>query len=243
MDFTKKNKNRGGFLAMKNAPKHLGIIMDGNRRWTKEKNFPPFRGHRQGFKKAKEVAKWCKDRGIKILTLYVFSTENWQRSQKEVAFLMRLFGVFLTKELKTLQKEQVKLLVIGNRKSLPAYLKKKIEKAEKLTRNNRDRTLIIAFSYGGRGEIVEAVKKIIREKIPAEKINVGQVEKHLYTAGIPDPDLIIRAGGQQRLSNFLIWQSVYSELYFCRRYWPDFTENDLDEALNDFGRRKRNFGK
>jgi len=228
---------------MKKTFKHLGVIMDGNRRWAKKNNLPSFKGHQHGLKRAKEMARWCKKRDIKILTFYVFSTENWQRSEKEVSFLMRLFSLFLTKELKTLQQEQAKLLVIGDKKKLPAFLQKKIENAESLTKNNKNRILILAFSYGGRREITEAVRKIIQEKIPPEKINEGQIEKRLYTAGIPDPDMIIRTGGHQRLSNFLTWQSAYSELYFCKKYWPDFTEKDLDEALNDFTGRKRNFGK
>ena len=228
---------------MKKTPKHIGIIMDGNRRWAGERGIASFSGHRKGLLKAKEFAGWCKNRGVKILTLYVFSTENWQRSEKEVSFLMRLFGAFLDKEVKTIQKERVRLLVIGNKEKLPVYLRKKIEKAESLTRDNKDRMLIIALSYGGRAEITEAVKKIIQRKITADKIDINQIERHLYTAGIPDPDLIIRTGGQQRLSNFLIWQSAYTELYFCQKYWPDFTESDLDEALNNFNQRKRNFGK
>jgi len=228
---------------MKNIPKHLAIIMDGNRRWAKERGLPLFKGHRRGVEKAKEVVEWCRKRGIKTLTLYVFSTENWRRPEKEVAFLMRLFSIFLTRELKTLQKERARLLVVGSRKDLPARLAKKIEEAEGATRKNKNRTLVIALSYGGRSEIVEAVKKIVRKKITADKINSGQIEKHLYTRGLPAPDLIIRTGGQQRLSNFLIWQSAYAELYFCRKYWPDFSEEDLEEALNDFSQRKRNFGK
>ena len=243
MDSAKKNKNRGGLPALKKNPKHIAIIMDGNRRWAKENGLVSFKGHRQGLKKLKEVIKWCKDRGIKILTFYAFSTENWQRSKKEVDFLMRLFNTFLTKELKTLEKERIKLIVIGDKNNLPEHLKKKAENAEGLTRKNKNLTLIMAISYGGRAEIAEAVKKIILKKIPVDKIDIRQIEKHLYTAGIPDPDLIIRTGGWQRLSNFLTWQSAYAELCFFEKYWPDFTEKDLDESLEDFSRRKRNFGK
>ena len=228
---------------MKKTPNHIAIIMDGNRRWARQKGLPLAAGHRQGLEKAEEIARYCKNKGIKIMTLYAFSTENWQRPKKEVSFLMRLFTVFLTRKIKTLQKEKVRLLVIGDKKRLPSFLQKSAEKAERLTKNNKDRTLIIAISYGGRLEIAEAVKKIIKEKTPADKINEKQIEKHLYTSGMPNPDLIIRTGGQKRLSNFLVWQSAYSELYFSQKYWPDFTEKDLDEALEDFKNRKRNFGK
>ena len=131
----------------------------------------------------------------------------------------------------------------GERKNLPLPLRKKIEETEKLTRKNKSRTLVIALAYGGRSEITEAVKKIIREKTPADKVNAKQIEKHLYTKSLPSPDLIIRTGGEQRLSNFLTWQSAYAELYFCQAYWPDFKEEDLEKALNDFSQRKRNFGK
>ena len=232
---------------MKNTPKHLAIIMDGNRRWAKENGLPLFKGHHQGVEKAKTTAEWCRKRGIKILTLYVFSTENWQRPAKEVSFLMRLFSTFLSRELKRLQEEKARLLVIGDRKSLLAYLVKKIEESERLTRKNKNRVLIIALSYGGRAEMIDAIKSIVRkvenDEVSEADIDEAFVEKHLYTNGIPDPDLIIRTSGEERLSGFLIWQAAYSELYFTDVYFPEFRKIDLWRAIRTYQSRQRRFGK
>ena len=224
---------------------HLGIIMDGNRRWAKERGFPELLGHKAGAEKVKEVIGWCKIRGIKVLTLYAFSTENWSRSIGEVNFLMKLGIETLTKKLlKELQENKVKLLVIGQREKLPDFVRGKIEEAENLTKNNEELTLIIAVSYGGKDEIIRAVKRAILLKgVKPEDLTEEKIESCLDTADLPDPDLIIRTGGEQRLSNFLVWQSAYSELYFCPKYWPDFSEDDLDEALTEHARRQRRFGR
>jgi len=221
-------------------PHHLGIILDGNRRWAKEKGLTPFEGHKKGLEKVKKVIAWSKDRGIKVLTLFVFSTENWKRSKKEVNFLMKLAQIALTKNLKKFYKQGVKFKIIGQREKLPKSLQKAIEKVEKETKNNKVMLLNIALSYGGRAEIVQAFKKIIKKKIPPESINEDVISENVWTT---DLDLIIRTGKEQRLSNFLIWQAAYSELHFFKKYWPDFTENDLDKALKEYSWRQRRFGK
>jgi len=222
---------------------HLGIIIDGNRRWAKEKGLPALEGHRQGYEKTKEVVRWCKNKGIKIVTLYVFSTENWNRASVEVNFLMRLLNLGLKKEIKELNKEGAKLRIIGQKERLPSELQKTIKKAEKITKNNKEIIINLAVSYGGRAEIVKAVRKIVKEGIPPEEVDESKIGDYLYTGGLPDPELIIRTSGEQRLSNFLIWQSAYSELCFTKKYWPGFTEKDLDKALKNYAHRQRRFGK
>jgi undecaprenyl diphosphate synthase len=226
---------------MKKVPYHLGIIIDGNRRWAREKGLPTLEGHRQGFEKVKKVVVWVKNRGIKILTLFVFSTENWKRSKTEVDYLMRLLGqAFSKKSIQSIHKEGIKIRAIGQRERLPESLQKTIKDVEELTKNNRGMVLNFALSYGGRTEIAEAIKKIIGKKVPAKKITEDVISQNLWAS---DLDLIIRTGKEQRISNFLIWQAAYSELYFCKKYWPAFTEKDLDAALADYARRQRRFGK
>lgn len=228
---------------MNSIPKHIGIIMDGNRRWAKEKGLPTLEGHRRGYEKIKEVGDWCSARGIKILTIFAFSTENWQRSKEEVEYLMNILHFGLTKELHEFDKRGIKLKIIGRREGLPEKVARARDEAEKQTAGNTSGLLQIAINYGGRPELVDAVKKIVTRDVPAEKINEEMIEQNLYTAGVPDPDLIIRTSGEQRLSGFLLWQSAYSELYFCSKYWPDFREQDLDETLNWYAGRGRRFGK
>lgn len=225
-------------------PFHLGIIIDGNRRWARERGLLAFKGHRQGFEKLKEVGKWCKEKGVKVLTVYAFSTENWNRSKKEVGYLMKLLKHALSKKrVQELNKDGIKIKVIGQKERLLESLQEKIKEAEKLTENNKESILNLAISYGGRPEIIQAVKNIIKKKIPASEITEDLISQNLWTANLPYPDLIIRTGGEQRLSNFFTWQSAYSELYFTKKYWPDFTEKDLDEAFRDYGRRQRKFGR
>lgn len=230
---------------MNKAPYHLGIIIDGNRRWAAKRGLPAFEGHRRGLEKVKKIGDWCRERGIKILTLFAFSTENWNRPKTEVNHLMKLLGEALAKEnLKEARRKGVKIQVIGQRNRLPKFLQKIIEKAENLTKNNKEGVLNIALSYGGRAEIVDAIRKMMKgNPKPPKRINEKLVEKYLWTANLPDPDLIIRTAGEQRLSNFLLWQTAYSELYFLKKYWPDFTEKDLDKALKAYANRQRKFGK
>ena len=229
---------------IKEIPTHLGIIIDGNRRWAKKRGLPTLIGHKKGLDKVKKVGEWCKKRGIKILTFYTFSTENWNRSKKEVSYLMKLLGgAFSKKNIRELNKKKIKLQVIGQKERLPKSLQNRIKEAEELTKNNKEGVLNLAISYGGRPEIIQAVKNIIKKKISADRISEEVINQNLWTAGLPYPDFIIRTGGEQRLSNFLIWQSAYSEFYFTKKYWPEFNEEDLDKALFDFSRRQRRFGR
>ncbi len=222
-------------------PNHLGIIIDGNRRWAEEKGLPAFEGHKEGLETVKKTVTWCKERGIKILTLFVFSTENWKRSKKEVGYLMKLLKQAFSKEnVQQIYKEEIKVRVIGQREGLARPLQKSIKEVERLTKNNQKMILNFALSYGGRAEIVQAFKNIIKKKLPLKEITEDVVSQNLWTS---DLDLIIRTGKEQRISNFLIWQGAYSELYFSKKYWPDFTEKDLDMILRDFARRQRRFGK
>lgn len=224
-------------------PYHLAIIMDGNRRWARERGLPTLVGHQQGYKKVEEVGDWCLKRGVKILTLFAFSTENWQRSPREVSYLMKLLKKALSKKnIKKFNQKGIRVQVIGQKERLDKQFQKIIKEAEEKTKNNKKGILNLAISYGGRAEIVEAVKKIIQKKVPLEKITEKTIEENLWTAGLPDPDLIIRTSGELRLSGFLTWQSVYSELYFTNKYWPDFSEADLDEAFRNYHLRQRRFG-
>ena len=224
-------------------PTHLGIIIDGNRRWAKKHNLPTIEGHRQGFRNVDKISEFARKLGVKILTIYVFSTENWKRPKKEIKYLMKLLSLaFNKKYIDKLIKDEIQIRILGEIEKLPKKLQQKIKKAEEKTKSGKKGILNLAISYGGRAEIIQALKKIIKKKIPADKITEKVISENLWTAGLPDPDLIIRTGGHLRLSNFLTWQSTYSELYFTDKYWPDFTEKDLLDAFADFSKRKRNFG-
>jgi undecaprenyl diphosphate synthase len=223
-----------------NIPNHIGIILDGNRRWAKEKGLPFFEGHKNGLETAKKIINRCQERGIKTLTLFVFSTENWKRSQEEVNFLMNLLQRAFVNDFKEYIDKGIRIRVIGQKERLSPDIQKKIAEIEELSKNNNKMVLNLALSYGGRVEINEAVKNIIRKKINPEEINEEIIKENLWTS---DVDLVIRTGKEQRISNFLIWQTAYSELYFCPKYWPDFTEKDLDEALINYSNRQRRFGK
>ena len=225
---------------MQNIPHHVGIIIDGNRRWAKEKGWPVFEGHQKGLEVLQKAIKWCQEKKISVLTIFAFSTENWKRPKKEVSFLMNLIRKALSQDFKKFSQEGIKIKIIGQRERLPKALQVSLEGIEKLTKNNKAMTLNIALSYGGRAEIVGVIKNIIKKKIPPEKITEDIISQNLWTS---DLDLLIRTGKEQRISNFLIWQAAYSELYFCQKYWPDFTEKDLDEALTDYAQRQRRLGK
>jgi undecaprenyl diphosphate synthase len=226
-----------------NIPRHIAIIMDGNRRWAKNKGLPPMEGHRQGYEQFKKISEYCNKIGVKILTVYAFSLENWKRSKTEVFYLMNLLKRGLQEQRDFFIKNKVRLNVIGQIEKLPFDLKKLVLKIMEETKDNKERILNLAISYGGREEIIEAVKKIIKEKITPQKINEKIFSQYLYTVGQPDPDIIIRTSGEQRLSGFLPWQSVYAELYFSPKLWPDFTGEDLEEAIKEFQNRQRRFGK
>ncbi|OIO44930.1 MAG: di-trans,poly-cis-decaprenylcistransferase [Parcubacteria group bacterium CG1_02_36_42] len=225
-------------------PKHLVLFPDGNRRWALKRGLPAIQGHLAGRQNFERFLFQAKKRGIKVLTVFGFSTENWKRSKEEVNFLMKLFEEGLSEKgaLGKLHKEGVRIKVIGQKEGLPKSLQKVIKGIENLTKNNKKFHLNLAVSYGGRWDILQAVQKIIKKKLPAKKITEKLIEKYLTTAGLPHPDLVIRAGGEKRFSNFLLWQSAYAELYFSDKLWPDFSEKDLDKALQDFSKRERRFG-
>lgn len=222
---------------------HLGIIMDGNRRWAKNRGWPTLEGHRRGYNKMKKVTKWCIDRGIKILTVYAFSTENWNRSKKEVGYLMDLFRQALSKDIEEICKQGVQVKIIGQKERLAADIQKMITDAERKTKNNKKLLFNVAISYGGRPDILQAIKKIVTKKISAKDITENLISKNLWTEGIADPDVIVRTSGEQRLSNFLTWQSVYSELIFIKKHWPAFSEKDLDKIIAEYNKRQRRFGR
>jgi undecaprenyl diphosphate synthase len=224
-------------------PKHIAIIMDGNRRWAKKRGQPLLSGHQQGSEILKKIGNHCLKRGVKILTVYAFSTENWNRSKNEVAYLLDLLRKFLREDIEELHKKNIQLRFIGRIKELSRDVQELIEEAVQLTKNNTRGILSIALNYGGRFEIIDAFKNIIKKKIPLEKFTEKVVSDNLYTSGLPDPDLIIRTSGEQRLSNFLTWQSAYSEFYFVKKHWPEFSEKDLDGAIDEYSKRTRRFGK
>ncbi len=228
-----------------NIPHHIVLFPDGNRRWARERGLPTLKGHWQGLKNVIEFSKWCKNRGVKILTVFGFSTENWKRVEKEINYLMKLFEKYLLskKNIAKFQRDGIRVKIIGQKERLPASLQKAITSVENLTKNNKNLQLNLAISYGGRWDILQAVQKLVRKKISAEKITEDLITQNLSTAGFLEPNLIIRAGGEQRFSNFILWQAAYAELYFCSKYWPAFTENDLDQALKEYSHRQRRFGK
>jgi len=223
--------------------RHIALIMDGNRRWAKKRGLPTLSGHKRGYDKMKEVAKWCADLGIEILTVYAFSSENWNRSKAEVSYLMNLFRQVLKNDLAEIDRRGIRVKVIGQTERLPADIQQLIKDAEERTKGNKKLLFQIAISYGGRQEIIAAVKKIAAEKIPSAKITGELFEKYLWTAGAADPDAIVRTSGEYRLSNFLTWQSVYAELFFIKKHWPDFSRRDLSGIIKKFNQRQRRFGK
>lgn len=217
--------------------------MDGNRRFAREHGLPTLEGHRRGYDKMKEAGDWCLARGIEILSVYAFSTENWNRSGEEVGYLMDLLERALTNELKHFQKKNIRLRILGRRERLRPSIVRAIKRAEEETKTNERGTLAICLNYGGRPEIVDAIKKIVDEGIPADNIDEKTVSARLYWPDMPEPDLIIRTSGEERLSGFLTWESAYTEFYWAKKHWPAFTEADLDEALQAFAARQRRFGK
>ncbi len=226
-------------------PQHIVLFPDGNRRWAKNQGLSSLEGHKKGYEKLKMLCAWCEDRGVKTLTAFGFSTENWNRSEVEVTYLMKLLedALLMFKNDKDLNDKGVKVKVIGQRERLPESLQSTIKEIEQFTKDNTKLFLNLAISYGGKWDILQAVKKIIENKIPLENLNEQLFESYLSTAGLPNPDLIIRAGGEMRMSNFVLWQGAYSELYFSPKLWPDFTQKDLDMALKEFDVRLRRFGK
>ena len=229
-----------------NLPKHIAIIMDGNRRWAKNKNLPVSLGHKEGAKTLEKVVRYANKIGIKYITVYAFSTENWKRTTEEVTALMNLFQSYLDDYSKRADSENIKVKIIGNREGLSDKMQKSIEKCMERTKDNTGIIFNIALNYGGRDEIVGAVRniaeKIQNNEMKIEDITEQTISDNLYTKGQPDPDLLIRTSGEIRLSNFLPWQLVYSEFVFVEKNWPDFSEKDLDEAIEEYQKRNRKFG-
>lgn len=228
-----------------NLPQHIAIIMDGNRRWAKREGLDTPSGHKEGAENLKRIARYANKIGIKYMTVYAFSTENWKRSQAEVGAIMKLLKFYL-RDFFNNYKDDIKINVIGRKDNLHEDLKEEIEKAVEKTKNNTGMILNIAFNYGGRDEIVHATRKIAEQvkdgKLNAEEIDEKTFANNLYTANQPDPDLLIRTSGEERISNFLLWQIAYTEFVFSNKYWPEFSEADLDEAIKMYQQRTRKFG-
>jgi undecaprenyl diphosphate synthase len=224
------------------VPRHVAIIMDGNGRWAAQRGLPRAAGHRAGTENIRRIIERFGDHGIQYLTLYAFSTENWNRPQPEVQALIRLLSRFLKRELENFKKNNIRLCLLGHAETLPDWLQKQVAEAVEQTRDNTRMIVNICFSYGGRDDIVGAVQKIMQEGRSWESVDENVISAHLFTGENPDPDLIIRTAGDMRISNFLLWQAAYSELYFTDTYWPDFGREDIDIALAEYGRRKRKFG-
>ena len=228
-------------MVNKSVPSHIAIIMDGNGRWAKNKNLSRLCGHKEGVSVVKKISTHCVQLKIKYLTLYTFSNENWLRPKKEVLSLMKLFVSTLNKEINLLIKNNIRFRVIGNKSKLDFITKNKINDIEKLTNKNTGMNMILAISYGSRQEILTAINNIVVNEKSA--ISEDKFSEYLFTKGIRDPDLLIRTGKEKRISNFLLWQIAYSEIYFSDILWPDFTEQDLDSIILDFQKRERRYGK
>jgi len=230
-----------------NIPQHVAVIMDGNGRWAKKRGLKREKGHREGRKSVKKIVECCVELGIKNLTLYAFSTENWNRPKLEINFLMQLLFLSLKDELKNLNKNDIKFETIGNLSRLPKKIGNYLEKVKEETRGNTKLTLTLALSYGSRSEIIDVVRelsdKVKNNIISSKNIDETVINDHLYTRDLPDVDLLIRTSGEKRISNFLLWQIAYSELYFTKKLWPDFRKKDLYKAIVNYQNRERRFGK
>ena len=229
-----------------NLPKHVAIIMDGNRRWAKERGLDVRQGHKAGAKVLEDIVRYAKKVGIKYLTVYAFSTENWRRSEEEVGALMLLLQTYLDTYAKKADTEGVKVQILGDLSVLSKGIQNSIEKLHERTKDNTDITFNIALNYGGRDEIVKAVQKIAKkvkdDELKIEDITEEEISNNLYTKGMPDPDVLVRTSGELRVSNFLPWQIVYSEFIFLDKYWPDFNDDDIDEIIRIYQKRNRKFG-
>ena len=225
------------------VPRHLAIVMDGNRRWARKKHLPVIAGHRAGVETIRRTLRAARERGVEYLTLYSFSTENWSREEEEVGALMALLEETIRRETKTLVEDGVRLMVIGRLHELSERLQKAIAGAVKETSPGTRGVMTLAFNYGGRAEIVDAVKRLVADGVPSEQIDEAAIARRLYAPGHPDPDLLIRTGGELRVSNFLLWEVAYSEMWATQVLWPDFSVADLDAALASYAERERRFGR
>ncbi len=232
---------------MSETPRHIAIVMDGNGRWAKRQNRPRFWGHKLGVERVRSTVEACVDLGVEALTLFAFSTENWKRPEKEVTYLMGLFLSSLKREVKRLHKNEIRLQIIGDLSRFPEELQALVIEAEQLTADNRRMTLNIAANYGGRWDITEATKKLCKlsaeGKLNPEMVTPELLHQHVCLGDLPEPDLFIRTGGEQRVSNFLLWQMAYCEFYFTDLYWPEFDRDALNAAVTSFGERQRRFGR
>jgi undecaprenyl diphosphate synthase len=227
-----------------NIPKHIAIIMDGNRRWAKKRNLTPVQGHRAGADTLKKIVEHCQKRKIKYLTVYTLSTENIKnRSAEEVKNIFNLLVEMVREKKQEYIKEKVKLNVLGDIDSLPLFVKRAIKEIVSINKDKFNLQVNLALNYGGRDEIIRAIKQIVKEGVKSSQINEKTLGRYLYTLNMPDPDLVIRTGGDYRISNFLLWQSSYSEFYFSKHFWPDFSPEKLDAAIAEFGKRERRRGK
>lgn len=235
-----------GKIDQSKLPRHIAIIMDGNGRWAKKRSLPKIAGHRAGVKSVEEVIKTCKEIGVKVLTLYTFSTENWKRPRKEIDALMMLLGGYLDRETERIAKENIRIHTIGKISALPPMIRLKLRKIEEKTINNEGILVNLALNYGGRSEIIDAARKISEEvknnNLKPDDISEELFAGYLYTAGLPDPDLLIRTSGEARLSNFLLWQISYAEIYITNTLWPDFCRKELERAILDYQTRQRRYG-
>jgi undecaprenyl diphosphate synthase len=223
-------------------PCHIAIIMDGNGRWAKERGLPRIAGHRAGTENLRTIIRASAKLGIQYLTFYAFSTENWARPKAEVTGLMHILSEVIDREMAELHKEGARLVHIGHLDGLSQTLQNKVRQAMDLTKDNQRITIVLAFNYGGRDEIIHAIKRMLTDQVDPDDVDEALVGKYIFTADIPDPDLVIRTSGEQRTSNFLTWQSVYSEWYFPQVYWPDFSEQELSKAIEVYNQRDRRFG-
>ena len=241
------NTLRNKILSGGDIPKHIAIIMDGNGRWATSHNLPRLAGHREGIKSVREIVRICGEIGIEYLTLYTFSSENWNRPVKEVSSIMKLLFSTIKKEVQNLHKNNVRLLAIGELDDLPQKSYQEIMEGINKTKDNTGLNLILALSYGSRQELLRAVRRIVDrskiDKIKIDEINEDMISKELYTSEIPDPDLLIRTGGENRISNFLLWQSAYTEFYMVDVFWPEFREKELINSIEDYQARQRRFGR
>jgi undecaprenyl diphosphate synthase len=223
-------------------PNHIGIIMDGNRRWAKAHDLSANQGHKKGLDTLVEVVGYAKKKNIKHLTVYAFSTENWNRKPKEVKYLMNLVAAAIRKYLKRLNQESVKILFLGDKNGIDENISKILEEAENTTKSNEAITLCACFNYGGQNEIVHAVKKIIQKDVQVQDVTEDTISENLFAPDVPPVDIMVRTSGEQRISNFMLWRIAYSELMFVNKHWPDFDKNDLDEVIKEYSKRQRRFG-
>jgi undecaprenyl diphosphate synthase len=227
---------------MTGIPRHVAFILDGNGRWAEKRGLPRLEGHRAGIKNIRRILRFLDNQGVAFVTLYTFSTENWSRPEDEVSGIFKLLVQMVGREARELHKNGVRIRHIGRLEGLPGSVQKSVSRAVKLTEKNRGMTLGVALNYGGRAEIIDAVRRMAADKVQPKDIDESLLGRYLYTAGFPDVDLIIRTSGEMRTSNFLIWQSAYSEFYFTPVLWPDFDEKELEKALLAYSRRQRRFG-